>query len=72
MQDSIAVIFDFDDTLARDSTSSFLHSLGVDVKWFWGDEVHALIDAGWDPVPAYLYMMLKLSEGGGDATPITQ
>ncbi|MGH8659134.1 MAG: HAD family hydrolase [Gammaproteobacteria bacterium] len=72
MQDSIAVIFDFDDTLAPDSTSSFLHSLGVDVKWFWGDGVHALIEQGWDPVPAYLYRMLELSNGCGDASPITQ
>ncbi|MGH8490062.1 MAG: haloacid dehalogenase-like hydrolase, partial [Gammaproteobacteria bacterium] len=28
MQDIIAVIFDFDDTLAPDSTSSLLDSLG--------------------------------------------
>jgi hypothetical protein len=29
MQDTIAVVFDFDDTLAPDSTSSFLDSIGV-------------------------------------------
>lgn len=67
MQDTIAVIFDFDDTLAPDSTSSFLDSLGIDVKSFWSDEVQPLIESGWDPVPAYLYGMLKKS-GPADIT----
>jgi hypothetical protein len=35
----VAVIFDFDDTLAPDSTSQLLESLGVDVPKFWRDEV---------------------------------
>ena len=45
---TIAVIFDFDDTLAPDSTSGFLQDLGVDVKAFW-QQVKPLVDAGWDP-----------------------
>ena len=69
MQNIIAVVFDFDDTLAPDSTSSFLNNLGVDVPKFWQDEVQPLIDSGWDPVPAYLYKMLKFSS---DQTPITK
>ena len=63
MADTIAVIFDFDDTLASDSTSGFLDQLGIDVKAFWGERVRSLIDAGWDPVPAYLYTMLEVSNG---------
>lgn len=57
----IAIIFDFDDTLAPDSTSSFLQSQGVDVRTFW--KSHAdLLKEGWDPIPAYLDMMLKESQ----------
>lgn len=58
----IAVIFDFDDTLAHDSTSSFLEYIGVDVKAFW--ESHKdLLACEWDPIPAYLHMMIEESKG---------
>ena len=71
MQDTIAVIFDFDETLAPDSTSTFLDSLGIDVKSFWRDTVDPLIDDGWDPVPAYLYRMIEESSSD-PARAITQ
>lgn len=61
MSNVIAVVFDFDDTLAPDSTSGFLASLGVDVPAFWRQHVQHLIDDGWDPVPAYLYRLIELS-----------
>ena len=43
LQDTIAVVFDFDDTLALDTTSSFLESLRVDVKDFWSKRVQGRI-----------------------------
>jgi phosphoserine phosphatase len=61
MQDTIAVVFDFDDTLTPDSTSSYLEYHGVDIKKFWSRNVQSLISDGWDPVPAYLFEMIKLS-----------
>lgn len=64
MSDVIALVFDFDDTLAPDSTSGFLADLGVDVSRFWATEVDPLIASGWDPVPAYLYAMIELSRSG--------
>ena len=60
MAATIAVIFDFDDTLAHDSTSTFLESLGIDVKVFWREHLE-LLRNGWDPVPAYLQKMIELS-----------
>jgi hypothetical protein len=72
MLDTIAIIFDFDETLAPDSTSSFLESVGVDVKRFWGKEVQPHLDQGWDPIPAYLHMMLAKSAAGGPKMPITK
>ena len=65
MSDVIALIFDFDDTLASDSTSGFLDSIGVDTASFWKDQVDPLLsNQDWDPVPAYLYQMIQLSREG--------
>ncbi len=54
----IAVIFDFDDTLAPDSTSFFLKEHGVDVDDFWLKEVKPLVQSGYDPTHAYLKRLL--------------
>lgn len=67
----IAIVFDFDDTLAPDSTSSFLENMGVDVKEFWKKKVQPLLEDDWDPIPAYLYMMIEESNSGNIA-PITR
>lgn len=72
MADVIALVFDFDDTLAPDSTSGFLQDIGVDASVFWRDRVGPLLDhEDWDPVPAYLYRMLQLSQSG-EHGPITR
>jgi phosphoglycolate phosphatase-like HAD superfamily hydrolase len=64
MAEIIAVIFDFDDTLAPDSTSGLLQELGVDVQKFWKEEVQKLLNDDWDPVPAYLASMISMSQAG--------
>ena len=65
MSDVIVLIFDFDNTLASDSTSGFLDSISVDTSTFWKDEVDPLLSQhDWDPVPAYLYRMIQLSKAG--------
>lgn len=64
MSDVIALVFDFDDTLAPDSTSGFLEHIGVDIARFWHEQVDPLLAQGWDPVPAYLYAMIRLSKSG--------
>lgn len=72
MSDVIALIFDFDDTLAPDSTSGFLADIGVDVEAFWNGRVGPLLfEQDWDPVPAYLYQMIELSKSGA-CPPITR
>ncbi|MHC8440793.1 MAG: HAD family hydrolase [Candidatus Eutrophobiaceae bacterium] len=70
MQDTIALIFDFDDTLAPDSTTGFLHHKCniQDMRGFWGDDVGSLIKEDWDLVPAYLYKMIEMSRNGTVAT----
>jgi phosphoserine phosphatase len=67
LQDIIAVVFDFDDTLAPDSTSGYLRRAGVDVAHFWKSDVDALIAQDWDPVPAYLHRMIETARDGGIA-----
>lgn len=72
MSDVIALIFDFDDTLAPDSTSGFLTDIGVDVQQFWHQDVDPLLfEQDWDPVPAYLHQMISLSKSGSHGA-ITQ
>ena len=63
MSKKIAIIFDFDDTLAHDSTTDFLKSVGIDTQDFWKKRVDPLVEDGWDPIPAYLYMMIEGLEG---------
>jgi hypothetical protein len=60
-QQRLAVAFDFDGTLAPDSTTGFLRDRGVDVDAFWGEGVEPRVREGWDPVPAYLYGIWKIA-----------
>lgn len=66
MHETIAVVFDFDDTLAPDTTSGFLRDSGLtDLGRFWADEVAPLTNRDdWDPVPAYLYQMIDSARRG--------
>jgi hypothetical protein len=57
-QNIIAVVFDFDDTLANDSTTALLQSKGIDTADFWNNKAAKLIADGWDPTPAYLKLIL--------------
>ncbi|MDQ6954511.1 MAG: HAD family hydrolase [Mariprofundaceae bacterium] len=64
MQEKIAVIFDFDETLGPDSTTGFLQHAGLDdIEGFW-KEVGEMMAKDWDPVPAYLTHMIKASDDG--------
>lgn len=63
MHETIAVVFDFDDTLAPDSTSGYLSQAGIaDLSSFWKKDVASLTENDWDPVPAYLYKMIEASQ----------
>jgi phosphoserine phosphatase len=65
MHETIAVVFDFDDTLAPDSTSGYLSQAGIDdLSSFWQKEVAALLEGDWDPAPAYLFKMIEASKSG--------
>ncbi|MBI2811978.1 MAG: hypothetical protein HYX67_14270 [Candidatus Melainabacteria bacterium] len=57
--DTVAVIFDFDETLMPDSTSALLAKHGIDVEKFWTEQAKALIDQGYDQAHAYLRLILE-------------
>lgn len=63
-QNVIALIFDFDDTLTDESTTKLLEAHGIDTKEFWGTKQSALVAAGWDPVLAYLKLILDETREG--------
>lgn len=54
----IAVVFDFDDTLAPDSTTQLLDAHGVDTDDLWSRRAPALVAEGYDPPLAYLRCLL--------------
>ncbi len=56
--ETIAVVFDFDDTLVPDSTSLLLSAHGVDTDKFWREDAIALVAEGFDPSPAYMKLIL--------------
>ncbi len=55
---TIALVFDFDDILAPDSTSQLLESRGLDATEFWDEEFPARVREGYDPTIAYLSLLL--------------
>jgi phosphoserine phosphatase len=58
----IAVVFDFDLTLAPDSLDALLDRLDVDPEQFREERVHPLDDAGWDHSLARCYALVQLSD----------
>ncbi len=66
MHKTIGIVFDFDDTLAPDSTSAYLRHMGVqDLHRFWQDEVAKMMEQeDWNPVPAYMFNMHRYSQTG--------
>jgi phosphoserine phosphatase len=58
----IALVFDFDLTLAPGSLDVLLDKLDVDPEQFREERVHPLDDAGWDHSLARCYALTQLSE----------
>jgi len=59
-KDVVALIFDFDDTLAPDSTTKLLKHHGIDTVSFWQKEHKALLAEGYDSSTAWLKLFLGL------------
>lgn len=55
---TLAVVFDFDDTLVPDSTTKLLREHGIDSRKFWKQDVKRLVQSGYDPALGYLKLLL--------------
>jgi len=62
-QNTIAIVFDCDDTLCPDTITFLLQSYGIAPKSFW-EEVANEVDAGWDPPLAYMYKIIDFVKSG--------
>jgi phosphoserine phosphatase len=69
IHETLAVVFDFDDTLVPDSTTKLLRSHDVDPKKFWTKDVRGLIRSGFDPSLAWLKLLL---DNVGSGKPLGQ
>lgn len=58
MQDILAVIFDYDDTIVPDSTTQLLEYHDIDIKKFWENDFKKLLKSGYDLSHAYLKLIL--------------
>jgi phosphoserine phosphatase len=58
IHETLAVVFDFDDTLVPDSTTKLLRKHDIDPKKFWKKDVRALIQSGYDPSLAWLKLVI--------------
>lgn len=55
---TLAVVFDFDDTLTPDTTTMLLEKYGIDPQKFWLRDVKRLVYSGYEPAHAYLKLLL--------------
>jgi hypothetical protein len=67
--ETLAVVFDFDDTLLPDATTALLQTHGIDTQGFWQHEARELIERGFDPTFAYLKLIV---DNIGDGKPLGQ
>jgi len=58
MTTNIGVVFDFDDTLAPDSTTHLLQEYDIDPDEFWNEQFRNRVQNGFDPTVAYLTLLL--------------
>ena len=57
----LAIVFDFDETLAPDTFAVLLEDLGLDASAFKQERVQPLIDDGWDKYIARAYCLVEES-----------
>ncbi|AFZ69558.1 HAD family hydrolase [Deinococcus peraridilitoris] len=57
----IALVFDFDDTLAPDTWDGLLNDLGINPDEFDQSEVDPLVKDGWSKIPARFYALIQAS-----------
>lgn len=64
----LALVLDFDGTLAPDSVGGFVDYCGLDSDQFWGERVRSRVEGGWDKMLAAFYALMEEtgSHAGGE------
>lgn len=70
MSNTIAIIFDFDDTIAPDSTTYFLEEYEISPSDFWEEKFSTRVRQGYDPTIAYLTLLLDQTSPNGEIGPL--
>ena len=68
----LAIVFDFDETLAPDTFALLLEALGFDADTFKQERVKPLLDDGWDKYLARAYCLIEESKQREDKDKITK
>ena len=68
----LAVVFDFDETLAADTLAVLLEDLGLDADTFKKERVKPLVDDGWDKYIARAYCLVEESKKRSPGDRITK
>ena len=68
----LAVVFDFDETLARDTFTLLLEDFGLDADTFKQERVKPLVDDGWDKYIARAYCLVEESNKRSSDDKITK
>ena len=68
----LAVVFDFDETLAPDTFAVLLEDLGLDANSFKQERVQPLVDDGWDKYIARAYCLVEESNRRSPGDKITK
>ena len=68
----LAVVFDFDETLAPDTFALLLEDLGLDADAFKQEKVKPLVEKGWDKYIARAYCLVEESKQRESGDKITQ
>ena len=58
----LAIVFDFDETLAPDTFSLLLEDMGLDADAFKQERVKPLLEQGWDKYIARAYCLVEESK----------
>ena len=61
----VAVVFDFDGTLAADSFDALLVHCGVEARRWRAERLRPLLEAGWETELAHVWSLLALRSAGG-------
>lgn len=70
----VALVFDFDGTLAPDSIDALLAAAGADPERWRRERLRPLIEAGWDTQLAHVWALLALGRADGEdgCRPVTE